>query len=55
MFIAPPPPATKTHWVYDDPSGVAEPTPYPRPWRRRKRAAQVTVVPSRVRVTHLEN
>jgi hypothetical protein len=25
-----PPPAAKTHWVYDDPSGVAEPTPYPR-------------------------
>lgn len=25
-----PPPAAKTHWVYDDPSGVAEPAPYPR-------------------------
>ena len=52
-----PPPAAKTHWVYDDPSGVAEPTPYPRPWRRRpKRAAQVTVVPNRgVRVSHMEN
>lgn len=57
MFIAPPSIATKTHWVYDDPSGVAEPAPYPRPWRRRpvKRTAQVTVVPSRVRVTHVEN
>ena len=57
MFIAPPP-TTKTHWVYDDPSGVAEPTPYPRPWRRRapKRTAQVTVLPNRVvRVSHMEN
>jgi hypothetical protein len=53
-----PPPAAKTHWVYDDPSGVAEPTPYPRPWRRRrsKRTALVTVVPNRVvRVSHMEN
>lgn len=64
MFMAPPP-TGKTHWVYDDPSGVAEPAPYPRPWRRRllKRTARVTVVrstqstafPSRVRVTHQEN
>ena len=56
MFIAPPP-TSKTHWVYDDPSGVAEPTAFPRPWRRRqpKRTAQVTVLPTRVRVTHVEN
>ena len=47
-----------THWVYDDPSGVPEPAPYPRPWRRRllKRTAQVTVMPNRVvRVSHMEN
>lgn len=52
-----PPPAAKTRWVYDDPSGVAEPVPYPRPWRRRlKRTSQVTVVPNRVvRVSHMEN
>ena len=55
MFIAPPP-SSKTRWVYDDPSGLPEPTVYPRPWRRRpKRAAQVTVLRSRVRVTHMEN
>jgi hypothetical protein len=57
MFIALPP-TSKNHWVYDDPSGVAEPTPYPRPWRRRatKRAPQVTALPNRVvRVTHVEN
>jgi hypothetical protein len=64
MFVAPPS-MTKTHWVYDDPSGVAEPSPYLRPWRRRlqKRTAQLTVVrstqktasPIRVRVTHQEN
>jgi hypothetical protein len=57
MFNVPPPTA-KTPWVYDDPSGVAEATPFPRPWRRRplKRTAQVTVIPSRVvRVSHMEN
>jgi hypothetical protein len=57
MFIAPPP-ASKTRWVYDDPSGVAEPIAYPRPWRPRltKRTAQVTVLPNRrVRITHVEN
>ena len=57
MFLAPPP-AGKTHWVYDDPSGVAEPVHYHRPWRRSrpKRTAQVTVVPNRVvRVSHMEN
>lgn len=56
MFIAPPQISTKTHWVYDDPSGVAEPAPYPRRWRRlQKRSAQVTVLPNRARVTHMEN
>ena len=53
-----PPPVAKTHWVYDDPSGVAEPAPCTRPWRRRlvKRTAQVTVLPNRVvRVSHMEN
>lgn len=56
MFIAPPQISTKTHWVYDDPSGVAEPTAYPRPWRLlQKRRAQVTVPANRVRVTHMEN
>lgn len=52
-----PPSAAKTHWHYDDPSGVAEPEPYPRPWRHRltKRVQQVAVVPTRtVRVVHRE-
>jgi len=51
------PPTTKQHWVYDDPSGVAEPARFPRPWRRRVRpaAARVTVVRNRVRATHVEN
>jgi hypothetical protein len=54
MFISLPP--TKQRWVYDDPSGVAEPSPYPRPWPRRqpRRAPQVTVLRNRVRVTHRE-
>ena len=30
MFNVPPP--TKTHWVYEDPSGVPEPAPYARRW-----------------------
>jgi hypothetical protein len=52
------PPTTKQHWVYDDPSGVAEPVRFLRPWRRRARAttARVTVLRNqRVRVTHVEN
>lgn len=36
MFLSPPP-LTKPTWVYEDPSGVAEPSPYLRPWPRRKR------------------
>jgi hypothetical protein len=30
MFHVPPP--TKSHWVYEDPSGVPEPAPYARRW-----------------------
>ena len=33
MFTVPP--STKTHWVYDDPSGVPEPAPYARRWHPR--------------------
>ena len=51
------PPTTKKHWVYDDPSGVAEPAHFPRPWRRRVQPTvpRITVVRRRVRVTHVEN
>ena len=36
------PPATRTHWVYDDPSGVAEPQqPAPAPPATRRRATKV--------------
>jgi hypothetical protein len=53
-----PPPATNQHWVYDDPSGVAEPTPYPRRWHPRTpaRLPRVAVVRpvGRVRVAHRE-
>jgi hypothetical protein len=56
FFHEPSPNPRSTRWVYDDPSGLPEPDAYPRPWRRRpKRAAQVTVLRSRVRVTHVEN
>jgi hypothetical protein len=34
MFTTPPP-LTKPQWVYEDPSGVAEPAPYLRAWPRR--------------------
>jgi hypothetical protein len=56
MFNVPPPPL-KEHWIYDDPSGVAEPTPYLRAWPRRapKRMPRVTVVRNRVRVSHRES
>jgi hypothetical protein len=55
MFNVPPPtpPLTGTHWVYDDPSGVAEPGPYLRSWRRPRRPVlNVTLVrrPARLRV-----
>lgn len=53
MYLSLPP--TKQHWVYDDPSGVAEPTPYIRPWQPRRRpSALITVLRSRPRVTHQE-
>jgi hypothetical protein len=49
-------PATKQHWVYDDPSGVREPAPYLRPWPRRERKpiGGRLVTRSRVRLTHRE-
>ncbi len=52
-----PPPSTKQHWVYDDPSGVAEPLPYPKAWPTRRRVQQVLQVsPVRrhVRIAHRE-
>jgi hypothetical protein len=41
-----PPPTTKQHWVYDDPSGVAEPASYLRAWHPRipGRLPRVTIV-----------
>lgn len=54
QLIAPPP--SRQHWVYDDPSGVAEPAPYLRPWKRREpaRAPRVVVASRRRRPTHRE-
>jgi hypothetical protein len=54
MFMSLPP--TKQRWTYDDPSGVAEPTPYVRPWRRRARPAtpQIVVRNRMVRIAHRE-
>jgi hypothetical protein len=54
MYMSLPP--TKQHWVYDDPSGVAEPAPYRRPWQRRRRPAPVAsiTVLRRPRVAHRE-
>jgi hypothetical protein len=53
MFLSLPP--TKQRWVYDDPSGVAEPAPFARPWRRRpRRSATITVIRNRPRVAHRE-
>jgi hypothetical protein len=54
VFNVPPP--TKQHWVYDDPSGVAEPEPYGRRWHPHVplRAPRLVVRPRRVRVTHRE-
>jgi hypothetical protein len=52
-----PPHLTKQHWVYDDPSGIAEPAPYARPWPRRapkpRPAVHVNVV-RRARIAHRE-
>lgn len=54
MFLSPPH-LTKQHWVYDDPSGVAEPAPYPRPWpRRAPRPRPVVSVVRRARIAHRE-
>jgi hypothetical protein len=48
-------PATKQHWVYDDPSGVREPAPYLRAWPRRERKPPIRVATrSRVRLSHRE-
>jgi hypothetical protein len=48
-------PSTKQHWVYDDPSGVAEPAPYARRWHRRpRRELTITVVRRRPRIAHRE-
>jgi hypothetical protein len=53
MYMSLPP--TKQRWVYDDPSGVAEPAPFARPWPRRRRAsASITVLRTRPRVLHRE-
>jgi hypothetical protein len=56
MFLTPPP-LTKQHWVYDDPSGVAEPAPYLRPWPHRVLRPRPVVSVNRVRrarVAHRE-
>ena len=57
MFNQPPP--FKQHWVYDDPSGVAEPVAYARPWRPRQlvgdpRRTPRTANRRAVRLTHRE-
>ena len=54
MFLSPPP-LTKQQYVYDDPSGVREPAPYPRAWPGRVRRPRpvVSVVRAR-RFAHRE-
>ena len=54
MFTAPPP--FRQHWVYDDPSGVPEPSPYARRWHPRVplRTPRVSLIRNRVRVAHRE-
>ena len=50
-----PPPLTKQHWIYDDPSGVNEPAPYLRAWpRRAPRLRPAVNVVRRVRIAHRE-
>jgi hypothetical protein len=50
-----PPPATRQHWIYDDPSGVAEPVAYAKPWRPRGPLRTPRVVTrSRTRLLHRE-
>ena len=53
MFLNPPH-LTRQHWVYDDPSGVAEPAPYPRRWPRRTPKARPLVSVRRARIAHRE-
>jgi hypothetical protein len=59
MFTSPPP-LTKPHWVYDDPSGVAEPATtllIPTPYRTRVRnvvARRSPVNVRRTRIVHRE-
>jgi hypothetical protein len=54
MFSVPPP--TRTHWVYDDPSGVPEPAAYARRWHPHApvREPRVLVVRKR-RLIHRES
>jgi hypothetical protein len=47
MFLVPP--STKTHWVYDDPSGVPEPAPYGRRWHPHTPVREPRVVVARKR------
>jgi len=53
MFLSPPH-LTKQQWVYDDPSGVSEPTPYVRPWPRRVPRPRPVVSVRRARIAHRE-
>ena len=53
MFLSPPP-LTKQSWVYDDPSGVAEPAPYARRWPRREPKLRPAVSVRRPRIAHRE-
>jgi hypothetical protein len=50
-----PPPLTKPHFVYDDPSGVREPQPYLRAWHRREpRTRPALNIVRRARIAHRE-
>ena len=53
MFLNPPH-LTKQHWVYDDPSGVREPEPYPRAWPRRVPRPRPALIVRRRRIAHRE-
>jgi hypothetical protein len=53
MFTTPPP-LTRQQWVYDDPSGVAEPSPYARPWPRREPRRSRRPAVRLARVVHRE-
>jgi hypothetical protein len=53
MFSVPPP--TKTHWVYDDPSGVPEPVASMRRWHPHAPVRAPRVVERRrIRLVHRE-